>query len=357
MADPRRLIDNPSSSALGRSLLASAHADEPSADGRARAARRLGVAAALAVGATAGSEGAAVAAAWKLAAVVVALGGVVSLALWRAPAAPAVVAPAPRVVATGERPALAPPSGAPAPTIATPPVAAPPVATPSVVAPPTVATPAPPAPAAPPMVAPPAPVVAPSAPTATSAPTVAPTATSAPTVATAPRVAAPVVPAPRVAAPARAPANRTPAARPVAIAPAEPVAAPVPEATAPVPEAVAPAEPPPAAEPAPAAPPAEPPRATAPTASRLALEVSLVDRARTALRAGNPAGAFAALADYHRQFPDGDLDAEADMVTIEVLIAQGQAAQARAHGTAFLARFPRSPLVQRVRSLLDRLPN
>ncbi|MBC7974849.1 MAG: hypothetical protein H7138_07660, partial [Myxococcales bacterium] len=67
-------------------------------------------------------------------------------------------------------------------------------------------------------------------------------------------------------------------------------------------------------------------------------------------------GAIAAIAAYRRQFPRGDLDAEADVVKIEALIAARDVAQARALGTAFLARFPRSPLAQRVHSLLDRLP-
>ncbi|MEO7733201.1 MAG: hypothetical protein ABIY55_19720, partial [Kofleriaceae bacterium] len=66
--------------------------------------------------------------------------------------------------------------------------------------------------------------------------------------------------------------------------------------------------------------------------------------------------ALAALAEYHQRFPSGDLDAEADVVTIETLIAAHQLAQARSRGTAFLARFPRSPLAQRVHSLIDRLP-
>ncbi|HEY0993431.1 MAG TPA: hypothetical protein VGD80_40540, partial [Kofleriaceae bacterium] len=72
---------------------------------------------------------------------------------------------------------------------------------------------------------------------------------------------------------------------------------------------------------------------------------------------GDPRAALAALAEYHQRFASGDLDAEADVVTIESQIALGEPARARALGAAFLERFPRSPLAQRVRSLLERLPH
>jgi TolA-binding protein len=109
-----------------------------------------------------------------------------------------------------------------------------------------------------------------------------------------------------------------------------------------------------AAPPAPAAAPVDVDVAAGP--SRLAAEVALVDRARGSLRAGDYPAALAALAEYHQRFASGDLDAEADVVTIETLIAQREVERARTLGTAFLARFPRSPLAQRVHSLLDHLP-
>jgi len=116
--------------------------------------------------------------------------------------------------------------------------------------------------------------------------------------------------------------------------------APEPEATVP-----APAEP--------AAP--EAPQAASP--SRLAAEVALVDRARERLAAGDHAAALAALAAYHQQFPGGDLAAAAEVVQLETLIAMRDVVRARALGAAFLSRFPRSPLAQRVHSLLQRLPH
>src|SRR5262249_33063612 len=100
-----------------------------------------------------------------------------------------------------------------------------------------------------------------------------------------------------------------------------------------------------------------PPRTEPASPSRLAEQVALVDRARDRLAARDPLAALAALAEYHQRLASGDLDAEADVVTIETLIALGEAPRARALGAAFLERFPRSPLAQRVRSLLERLPH
>lgn len=117
-------------------------------------------------------------------------------------------------------------------------------------------------------------------------------------------------------------------------------------------------EAPAAVEPAPPPPPpaaVEPPPALTP--SRLAAEVALVDRARDALQIGDHPAALAALAAYHQQFPRGDLDAEADLVMIETLIAQRDYPRARELAAAFLAHFPRSPLGQRVHSLIDRIPS
>jgi TolA-binding protein len=249
-------------------------------------------------------------AAWKLGAVLLALGGVVGLALWRAP-----------------DPVPDPPT---APAVAH-------VSAPRNGGGPGTMTP------------PPAPAVAPIAPVAPAAPAAPAVVTDAPA----------SVPPSRPRTPAR------PAIHAPPVAPTAPEV--VPEAA--VPEPAAP-EAPAVSEPAltatdpdvvevpaaPVAPPAAAPPPLTPGPSRLAVEVALVDRARSRLGAGDHAAALAALADYHRQFPNGDLDAEADVVTIEVLIAQREPDKARRLGTAFLGRFPRSPLAQRVRSLLDRLP-
>jgi outer membrane protein assembly factor BamD (BamD/ComL family) len=88
-------------------------------------------------------------------------------------------------------------------------------------------------------------------------------------------------------------------------------------------------------------------------ARRLAAEVALLDRARARVAAGDLAGAIAALDEHRRDFSDGALVAEAELLRIDATLRRGQRAEAQELGRRFLARFPRSPLAQRVRSLLS----
>jgi hypothetical protein len=350
MDDLRRLLDDPGGSALGRSLLAAAQADAPPAGARARAARRLGIAAVLA-GAGAGSEAGAVAAAWKLAAVLLALGGVVGLAIWQAPVTERATAARPGVTLHVAPTASGGPGGAPA------------AMTPAM-APGTLETPRAPAmPAAPATSDALDAVAAAGQPPRDTPVGVRVTTTPPPGSPRSSRPGRPGAVPPEAAqlargtgdpvVPAGAPGASTLAGS-EALAPAATVLAPAmpapsgPEVAAPA-EAVASAG---AAGPSEVVAPAE--AAVAP--SRLAAEVALVDRARGHLRDGDYSAALAALAEYHQQFASGDLDAEADVVTIETLIAARALPRARSLGAAFFARFPRSPLAQRVHSLLDRLP-
>jgi hypothetical protein len=295
--DPQRIVDDPDASPLARSLLASAADDAPSASHRTAVAKRLGIAAGLIAGSGEVGVGAAAGAGaiwWKVGLIVVALGGAITggVALTRDPAP------------------------APAPVVAAAPVTSPPPA---------------PAPAAP---APEPPAPEPPAPSA-------------------------IAPAP---APAPAPVERSaPAARPPTVAPPPraKVAAPVaPPALPPV--SASPPPPPPPAEPAPAvelpAPPAPLTPAPAINARRLAAEVAVLDRARAALRRGDTGAATTALDEHAREFADGALVAEAELVRIETLIRAGDAGAARRRARDFLARFPQSPLARRLRSLVDRLP-
>jgi hypothetical protein len=312
MREPRRLLDDPNGSAMARALLASAQSDAPSSAGRVRTARRLGILAVLAAGTGLGSEAGALAVTGKLAAVVLALGAVVGLAASQSP--PPVLEDPPaqhdrqpaRVAHAADR--------ASAPSVGASPASPASQTMPTTPAMPAISEPAPPA------------------------------------VASKRTSSAPARPAARVAAPAQ-PAPPAPTA--------EPAPAPVPDEVVAAAPGAAPerALPEPAGEPAPPA--TEPaPAATQPASpSRLAEQVALVDRARDRLAASDPRAALAALAEYHQRFASGDLDAEADVVTIESLIALGEPVRARALGAAFLERFPRSPLAQRVRSLLERLPH
>jgi hypothetical protein len=124
MADPQRLLDDPSASPLGRSLLEAAGDDAPSSEGRARTARRLGIVA-FASSTVAGGSG--TAAILTVAAVVVGLGAVVAVAVSSRdssqdtpppPEPPRVTshAPAPAPIPTPDPPKLevAPPAPPPA---------------------------------------------------------------------------------------------------------------------------------------------------------------------------------------------------------------------------------------------------
>jgi hypothetical protein len=178
---------------------------------------------------------------------------------------------------------------------------------------------------------------------------------------------APVVAEAPVGVPAPAVADTPVAAEAPAAAPRRPrrVAAALPPTPSPSPPPEPSLSPPP--EPSPSAPPEpspspspslEPPPAPAPAptpvvdARRLAAEVATLDRARARLAAGDPAGALAALDAHARDFADGVLSAEAEVLRIDALLRRGDTSAALALARRFLARSPGSPLAQRVRSLI-----
>jgi hypothetical protein len=92
-------------------------------------------------------------------------------------------------------------------------------------------------------------------------------------------------------------------------------------------------------------------RASAELASRLAREVAALDAARAALAVGGAASALEQIARYHRQFPDGELTADADAVAIEALAAQRDHAALALAAQRFLQRHPHDPHAPRVREL------
>jgi TolA-binding protein len=130
------------------------------------------------------------------------------------------------------------------------------------------------------------------------------------------------------------------------------------ETSAPVaPPAPAPAPPPrveaeakPTADPPPA--PTVVPHAPAPRASDLAGQVAALDRARSALQGGDAARARRLVDDYEARYPAGAFVQEAEIVRIEALVKQGDRAGAKAAGARFVAQYPSSPHVPRVRALL-----
>ncbi len=99
-----------------------------------------------------------------------------------------------------------------------------------------------------------------------------------------------------------------------------------------------------------AVPAAVPPPRRAP----LAREIALLDAAERAERQQDHRAALARLEEYGREFPDGALLAEAEVLRISALLGGGDAATARARARAFLAAAAPSPLTARVAAMLSR---
>jgi hypothetical protein len=81
-------------------------------------------------------------------------------------------------------------------------------------------------------------------------------------------------------------------------------------------------------------------------------ELELLEKARVALASGDTARSAALLAE-HRRFPKRALGPEAQILGIQVALAQGRRAEAARRAEAFLQAQPRSPHARRVRSLLQ----
>lgn len=93
------------------------------------------------------------------------------------------------------------------------------------------------------------------------------------------------------------------------------------------------------------------------SASSLSPELDVLDRARDALAAHDPAAARRALDEYRQRFPHGSLREEAELASIETLVQGGDSAAARDAAEAFLAAHPSSPYVGRARAILKRVSN
>lgn len=84
--------------------------------------------------------------------------------------------------------------------------------------------------------------------------------------------------------------------------------------------------------------------------SNLAAEVSRLDAARRALRAGACNEAIRVVVQYHRDFPQGVLAPDADVLAIEAYAKKSDFAAARQRAEAFMTQYPNDPhthLVQR----------
>lgn len=82
-------------------------------------------------------------------------------------------------------------------------------------------------------------------------------------------------------------------------------------------------------------------------------EIALLEEARRALADKAPIRASEALGRYDRECPAGSMTMEAMALRIEAFGESNRYAEARALAREFLAKYPRSPLVVRIQSLLD----
>jgi len=128
-----------------------------------------------------------------------------------------------------------------------------------------------------------------------------------------------------------------------------PAAAAAPAAPAPQRE-VSPAPAAPAVEPAAPEPVRKPLNARPSPRDTLALEESLLERARESL--GTPSRALALLAEHERRFPAGELTAERLYLTARAHQKAGNTAQAKRYAQALAQRFPKSTYLSSLKALL-----
>ena len=77
-------------------------------------------------------------------------------------------------------------------------------------------------------------------------------------------------------------------------------------------------------------------------------QIALMDAARTAVKSRETERSLALLRRYDASYPTGAFRPEALALRIETLAADGRGAEARALAREFLARYPQSPLADRV---------
>jgi hypothetical protein len=97
-----------------------------------------------------------------------------------------------------------------------------------------------------------------------------------------------------------------------------------------------------------------------PTSARtepdIALEIAALDRARRASERGDFGAALNELDQYDHSFKQGRLRPEALLLRVQTLISKGDVVGAKALGSRFLARYPKSPLSPRIQKLIGATP-
>ena len=94
---------------------------------------------------------------------------------------------------------------------------------------------------------------------------------------------------------------------------------------------------------------------TARPAASLGDEISVLDRARAALRDGDPSAALRLVDEHDARFRGDTFALESSVLRIDALDALGRSAAALALADRFLAAHPNTPMSQHVRSVADRL--
>jgi hypothetical protein len=102
---------------------------------------------------------------------------------------------------------------------------------------------------------------------------------------------------------------------------------------------------------------AEAPREASPATSGSSLrrELELVETARRALRNGDGSAGLSAVDRYEHEFPSGQFSHEGQVMRIEALALIGSREKASRLAHSFLEGNPKSPYVERVRSVLARV--
>lgn len=101
---------------------------------------------------------------------------------------------------------------------------------------------------------------------------------------------------------------------------------------------------------------APPEIASAATKDPLGAERTLIDVARTASSRGKMTEAMAALDEHAARFPRGALSEEREGLRIQLLLAQGRTADARARATSFRKNFPTSLMLPAIDAQLNAAP-
>lgn len=88
------------------------------------------------------------------------------------------------------------------------------------------------------------------------------------------------------------------------------------------------------------------------TASPLAREIRSIELARSALGSGYPSLALKALDNHDREFPNGPMKTEADVLRVDALVASGDNAGAKRLATQLLARDPAGAHARHLKSVI-----